>query len=243
MPQEHPNKSSPRTKIWLSMIGLIGTVIGIVPPAITALRPTPGNTQNGNGNTINQGSTVNSNNTNNTTYLSMWTDGMKTIFGTPRVQPAQHGVSQIQRIQTPSEPNHIPTETKSDMSLTAQTATPEPGAVGRLVDNASLANEATWSPEVSRVNRLLTFHFRAEATASDENPGTLDATLSRDGKDVCTISLNTQTSANSNGVRYANSICSDTVSAGSSYTYRAKVNVSGMIPIGVRLGQVDAILK
>lgn len=225
------------------MIGLIGTAIAIVPPAITALRPTPSNTQNGDGNTITQGSTVNSNNTNNATYVSMWIDGMKTIFGAPRVQSAQHEVSPIQRIQKPSEQNHVPTETKSDMSLIAQTATPEPGAVGRLVDNASLANEATWSPEVSRVDRLLTFHFRAEATASEENPGTLDATLSRDGKDVCTISLNTQTSANSNGVRYANSICSDTVSAGSSYTYRAKVNVSGMMPIGVRLSHVDAILK
>jgi hypothetical protein len=120
---------------------------------------------------------------------------------------------------------------------------PEPGAIGRLVNNASLINGATWGPEPSRVNRLLHFDFHVEARAGSEDQGLLNVTLAREGRDVCTISLNSKTSPNHQGVRWGNATCTDTLPAQGNVQYQTRVQATDMLPIKVVLERVDAVRK
>lgn len=120
---------------------------------------------------------------------------------------------------------------------------PEPGAIGRLVNNASLINGATWGPEPSRVQRLLRFDFHVEARAASEDQGLLNVTLAREGKDVCTISLNSKTSPNHQGVRWGHASCNDTLPAHGNVQYATRVQATDMLPIKVVLERVDAVRK
>lgn len=227
------SKAKSHTKVWLAVVGVVGTLIGIVPPAITALRSTPTVSQPGNGNTANIGSTVNSNNQTQNTYLSMWVEGARTILGAaPR------------SVQASTRPGVVPDPLEAPAAGVPQTRLePEPGALGNLVVNASLMNDATWGPEPSRVGRLLNFRFHVEASEVADKVGMLDVTLSREGKDVCTISLNTKTSPFNNGVRWGNSDCLDTLAPNAVAAYRARVKAADMVPMAVRLDVVHAVRK
>lgn len=227
------NKAKSHTKVWLAVVGVVGSLIGIVPPVITAVRSIPTVSQPGNGNTAIIGGTVNSNNQTQNTYVSMWIEGARTIFGAaPRSAQAsaRSGV-----VPDPLEP---PAAGVPQVKLE-----PEPGALGNLVVNASLMNNATWGPEPSRVGRLLNFRFHVEASEVADKVGTLDVTLSREGKDVCTISLNTKTSPFANGVRWSNSDCLDTLAPNAAVAYRARVKAADMVPMAVRLDVVHAVRK
>ncbi|RZL03364.1 MAG: hypothetical protein EOP36_05115 [Rubrivivax sp.] len=227
-------KTRSATKIWLAVLSTITAGIAIVPPMIAAFRASPSASQNGNGNTAVIGSTVGSNNQTNNSYLSMWVEGARTIVGT-NTRPAVV-MPMGQAVPMSLQPALNPV-------VVAEFKEPEPGATGRIVTNASLMNEATWSPEPSRVPRLLTFVLRAEAIGSDEKPGTLDATLAREGRDICTVSLNTRTSPMGSGVRWADAVCTDTLPANGSATYKAKVKAFEMSPVAVRLTHVDSVKR
>jgi hypothetical protein len=125
----------------------------------------------------------------------------------------------------------------------AALAEPEPGALGRLVLNASLISEATWSPEASRVNRLLHFNFHVEARPITEAPGLINVTLTRAGKDVCTVSLNNKTSHMSSGVYWGDASCTDTLPTMANVTCTSRVQANGMMPIKVVLTEVQAVRK
>ena len=223
----------PNTRVRIAVIGAIVAVIAVIPPLVTAWRSMSGMSQQGTGNTQINGRDINSNNQTNNTFVSMWVDGVRTLVGTnskpvasmpaPMQRPAQALDS-----QPATKPQPVP-------------STPEPGAIGAIVSNASLLGDATWSPDPSRVNRFLTFYLRAEAIGTNDKFGSLDATLAREGKDVCTISLNSQTSPLANGVRWGSSTCHDTLPANASVTYRARVKATDMNPIVVRLERVDAV--
>jgi CarboxypepD_reg-like domain len=144
---------------------------------------------------------------------------------------------------TPPTPVASATNTSSQASPSSIDAEPEPGAIGRLVTNSSLINDATWTVEPSRVNRLLTFSFYVEASSSGDKVGNLDATLFRQGKDICTISLNSKTSPLSAGVRNDRAICYDTLASNSGAVYRVKVKASEMVPVKIVLQVVDAVKK
>jgi hypothetical protein len=120
---------------------------------------------------------------------------------------------------------------------------PEPGALGRLVTNASLISDATWSPEPSRVNRLLNFEFHVEARPTTEAAGLINVTLTRSGKDVCTVSLNTKTSPASAGVHWGVAYCSDSLLSQADVQYKTRVQATEMVPIKVVLTRVDAVRK
>ena len=117
---------------------------------------------------------------------------------------------------------------------------PEPGALGRLVTSASLLNDATWTADASRINRQLKFGLHVEASGSGELNGLLNVTLSRDGKDVCTLALNSRTSYNVNGVRKGETYCADVLPANVTAHYRARISSSAMTPLEVTLTHVDA---
>jgi hypothetical protein len=93
------------------------------------------------------------------------------------------------------------------------------------------------------VNRLLTFSFSLEASSNGDKVGNLDATLFREGKNLCTISLNTKTSPLRGGVRFDNAVCYDTLISNSGATYRAKVKTLEMTPVKIVLNAVDAVKK
>ncbi|WP_152606485.1 hypothetical protein [Aquabacterium sp. NJ1] len=228
-----PGKSKSHTKVWLAVVGVAGSLIGIVPPVITALRSIPTVSQPGNGNTAMVGSTVNSNNQTQNTYVSMWVEGARTIFGA-----APKSAQVAARSGVIPEPLEPPAAGVPQAKLE-----PEPGALGTIVVNASLMNDATWGPEPSRVGRLLNFRFHVEASEVADKVGTLDVTLSREGKDVCTISLNTKTSALARGVRWGNSDCLDTLAPNAVVAYRARVKAADMVPMAVRLDAVHAVRK
>ncbi len=230
-----PAKSKSHTKVWLAVVGVAGALIGIVPPMITAMRSVPTVSQPGNGNTANVGSTVNSNNQTQNTYVSMWFEGARTIFG---AAPKSAQVQAMARSGVVPDPLEPPAAGVPQAKLE-----PEPGALGSLVVNASLMNDATWSPEPSRVGRLLNFRFHVEASEVADKVGTLDVTLSREGKDVCTMSLNTKTSPFNNGVRWSNSDCLDTLAPNATVAYRARVKAADMVPMAVRLDVVRAVRK
>lgn len=231
-----PGKSKSHTKVWLALVGVIATAIGVVPPVITAMRATPTVSQPGSGNTANIGSTVNSNNQTQNTYVSMWVEGARTIFGAaPRSAQVQVAAAKPGVVPDPLEPPAA--------GVPQSKLVPEPGALGNIVVNASLMNEATWSPEPSRIGRLLNFRLHVEAAEVVDKVGTLDVTLSREGKDVCTISLNTKTSPFANGVRWSNSDCLDTVMPNMTVAYRARVKAADMVPMAVRLDVVHAVRK
>lgn len=230
-----PVKAKSHTKVWLAVVGVVGTLIGIVPPVITAVRAIPTVSQPGNGNTANIGSTVNSNNQTHNTYVSMWVEGARTLFG---------AAPKTIQIQASNKAGVIPEPLEPPAAGVPQAKLePEPGALGNIVLNASLMNDATWGPEASRVGRLLNFRFHVEAAEVADKVGTLDVTLNREGKDVCTISLNTKTSPFTNGVRWSNSDCLDTLAPNAAVTYRARVKAADMVPMAVRLDVVHAVRK
>jgi CarboxypepD_reg-like domain len=160
------------------------------------------------------------------------------------IRLAKSGQPEVSSLPT-TPPTPVPqaTSTSSQPSPSSVDAVPEPGAVGRLVTNASLINDATWAVEPSRVNRLLTFSFYVEASSNGDKVGNLDATLFRQGKDICTISLNSKTSPLSSGVRLDRASCYDTLVNNSGAIYRVKVKASEMVPIKVVLSTVDAVKK
>jgi len=236
MQAESTQKSRLSVRIWLAIFSTIAAGIAIVPPAITAFRASPTAAQTGTGNVAVIGSTVGSNNVTTNTYLSMWVEGARTIVGSnPRPVVIQSGPSPTQTATAPA----LATAPGANL----ESKEPERGAIGRLVINASLMNDASWSPEPSRVPRLLTFILRAEATSSDEKQGTMDATLFRDGRDVCTVSLNTKTSPLGSGVRWSDATCTDSLPPNGVVTYKAKVKAVEMTPVTVRLTYVDSIVK
>jgi hypothetical protein len=210
-------RAAQRTRVWIAAVGAVGAAIAIIPPMVTAFRSGPGFNQQGTGNTAISGSTVNSNNRTNITYVSMWVDGLRAMVG----------AKPLQSVLTINEENLVP----------------EPGAIGTIVSNASLMGDATWSPEPSHINRFLSFYLHAEATGPDDKVGSVDATLARDGRDICTISLNTRTSPLGNGVRWGSSSCHDTLPANVTATYRARIKATDMSLIVVRLDRVDAVRK
>ena len=162
----------------------------------------------------------------------------------PYVEAANKGMAAPVPVAAPSAV--VPVASVEPLPVPVQSmgiVEPEPGSLGRIVHNASLINEATWSPEPSRVNRLLTFHFEVEARATNETQGIINMTLFRQGKDVCTISLNTKTSPNHDGVRWGNAICNDTVPANANVQYRTRVQAAEMLPIKILLAYVDAVRK
>jgi CarboxypepD_reg-like domain len=160
------------------------------------------------------------------------------------IRLAKSGQPEVSSLpKTPPTPVAQATSISSQPSPSSVDAVPEPGAVGRLVTNASLINDATWAVEPSRVNRLLTFSFYVEASSNGDKVGNLDATLFRQGKDICTISLNSKTSPLSSGVRNDRASCYDTLASNSGAVYRAKIKASEMVPVKVVLYVVDAVKK
>jgi hypothetical protein len=239
---DEPRKPRNTVKVWLAILSTVAAGIAIVPPTITAFRASPTSSQSGTGNVAVVGSTVGSNNqtlneTHNT-FLSMWVEGARTIVG---AQPKAVLVQPVQAAQlAPQPPQAQAAATPVALSM-AEPATPEPGTVGRLVDNASLMNDATWSPISSRGTRLLSFIFRVEATVDEGKQGTLDATLAREGRDVCTVSLNTQTSPFNSGVRWGIATCADRLPADAAASYHVRVKAVELVPVTVRLVSVDGV--
>jgi hypothetical protein len=232
--QSASKKSSFSVKNWAVIITAVSSIIAIVPPLISAMRSNPSVSVSGTGNTSNVGSTVNSNNSIVNNYFSSWVDGVQKLTGLGG-NPAAISSSTPTLVAQPTS--------TAQTSPSTVDAEPEPGAVGRLVVNPSLINDATWTTEPSRVNRLLTFSFHVEAASNGNKVGSLDTTLFREGKDICTISLNTKTSPLSGGVRLDNAVCYDTLASNSGATYRAKVKASEMTPVKIVLNYVDAVKK
>ena len=108
---------------------------------------------------------------------------------------------------------------------------PRPGDLGRLVTNTSLLNGSTWTLSPSPIGRLVSFDVRAVAEVDGDKAGRLDAVLSRDGKEVCSLSLTSATSHRKDALRYENTACQDVVPAGVSYTYQAKVKATQVNPM------------
>ncbi|MDB5800606.1 MAG: hypothetical protein JWL63_1545 [Rhodocyclales bacterium] len=228
-----------KLKLWIAVVSAITAAVAIIPPAITVLRATPSVSQTGTGNSAVIGSTVGSNNQTTNTYLSMWVEGTRALVG---ISPT----SQLTMVPAPAPGAQAASPAASASPSPALASEPkdaEPGALGRVVDNASLMNAATWSPEPSRVARLLTFYLHVEATGTDEKQGSIDVALSREGRDVCTLSLNSRTSPISGGVHYGNSTCHDTLPANEMATYKTKVRSVEMSPVVIRLDYVDAVRK
>lgn len=242
-----PIKPLSSIRVWLALLATAGAAVGIVPPAITALKSKPTVSQQGNGNVaigeiktdshdvINTDAHTESHTTYLSMYQSMWMAGVRTLVG------ADTGKARTADIAMTPPAAGLPPNAQAQAQ--AQALAPERGALGRLLTHGSLMNESSWSPEPSQVRRLLSFALRVEATAPDDKQGTLDATLYRDGHDVCTLSLNTRTSPLGSGVRWADAACTDTLAPHASVTYKAKVRASEMTPVTVRLDHVDAALK
>jgi hypothetical protein len=245
-----PVRSTSHVKLWLAIIGVAGAAVAIVPPAITALRASPTVSQAGGNGTAIIGSTVDSHDridnrishhattTTTNNYWSMWKAGAAAMLGGgPSARPAAPGQATPEALlqQQPTAAGLPPPAPEPKEA--------EPGALGTLVNNASLLDSATWSPEASRVTRLLTFRLHAEGVSAEDKPGHLDATLTRDGHDVCTISLNTRTTRQAQGVRWDEAICHDTLVANQQVTYLAKVKASDMSPEVIRLESVNAVRK
>ncbi|AFY44368.1 hypothetical protein [Nostoc sp. PCC 7107] len=149
-------------------------------------------------------------------------------------------------IATPTAPPITALTSTNGTTPTPETepiSTPQPGDIGRVVRNASLINEATWTVEPSPVNRVLTFKFYVEAASNGDKIGSVNATLFREGKDICTISVSSKTSPQSGGVHYEGSNCQDTLVKNSGATYGAKVKVLEMTPTKIYLDYVDAVQK
>lgn len=234
--QRAPRAGGSALKKRAAMITAAAGLIATVPPIVTALRASPTTEQVGNGNSANTNSTVNSHNSTVTntfkTYLTAWVEGVKSMAG-------------VSKAATPAVLAHATSSAQAAapaaaVSMTQNSGEPEPGAVGYVVSNASLINGATWIVEPSRVPRLLQFAFVAEAVSDDGKLGRLDATLSRDGKEICTISLNSRTSSLSGDVRMGESTCHDMLPGNSGATYRAKVKASEMVPVRIALRSVVA---
>lgn len=118
---------------------------------------------------------------------------------------------------------------------------PEADALGVLVTNASL-KDATWQPEVSRIKRSLGFRFYVEAITDGKKHGFVNVTLAREGKDICTISLDSATPWIA-GNRREEASCIDTLPSDSAVIYRARIEASEMTPVVVKLIRVDAVKK
>lgn len=226
-----------KLKLWIAVVSAISAAVAIIPPAITVLRASPSVSQTGTGNSAVIGSTIGSNNKTTNTYISMWVEGTRALVG---ISPK----SQLTMVPAPA-PGAQPASPAASPSsaLASEPKEPEPGALGHVVENASLMNAATWGPEPSRVARLLTFYLHVEATGADEKQGSIDVALSREGRDVCTLSLNSKTSPISGGVHYGNSTCHDTLPANEMATYKTKVRSVEMSPVVIRLDYVDAVRK
>jgi hypothetical protein len=203
-------------KVKLAVISALTGIIAIVPPLISAVRTGPAISQSGTGNSA----TVGSNNHTTNNYVSMWFEGAKTMVG----------VNQKPVISTPT--------------TSSESIQPEVGAIGTIVTNASLLNEIKWRPDPSRITRLLSFSFHVEATSPYDKQGSLDVTLAREDKDICTISLNNKTSRDYvPGVKAGDAACQDTLVANASASYTAKVKATEMRPLVIRLNHVSASRK
>ncbi|HEY4214098.1 MAG TPA: hypothetical protein VGM84_21665 [Steroidobacteraceae bacterium] len=213
-------------KLWTGVISVGLAAIAVVPPVVATLNPHPTYSQGGHDNQQFNGGTFNSNTqTTNNNFFSRWKQGVRQIVG-----------KSSESVAVPDAPG--------PQARAAEPKTAEPGALGTIVSNASLLNDSTWSPEVSRVTRLLTFAVRLEAVANGDKFGSINVVLARDGRNVCTISLNTQTSTkNGAGVRWGSSTCYDTLPANGAASYHAKVNAMEMTPITISLSSVQARQK
>lgn len=220
-------------KKWAAVLGGVAVVLtAIIPPAVTALRQASNVAASGSGVAIggNVSATTNSSNTNIVqTYFSAWADGAQTLAGADRTArpPAQ------------GSPSPQPTATLGTSNQ--QASNPEPGALGQLVTNASLMNDASWTVESSRVPRLLRIDLRVEGVPEPDKLGAIDVTLFREGKDVCSVNVNSRTSPRTNQATSDHVSCQDSLVGGRSFTYKARVKATAMTPIKVVLAGVHAV--
>jgi len=202
---------------WALILGGVAVAFtALVQPLIGAFKGTI-NIATG-GSTLNTGTVINMPATFTDFYGAAWANGWRVLTGAtpaPASMPASR-VAPVDPASSPSLPRQVSAES----------------AIGYLARNVSLLQDATWSLGPYQEPRLLQFKVVAEAFQEDlQKLGTLHVTISREGANICTLSLNTASSnrrSQKPNVITANASCPDQVAAGARYTYRAKVVASDM---------------
>lgn len=223
-----PSRKVLFAKIIGGLIALISAIFGVGPSVVSKFHSTPSSISAEGGSTTNTGKM----NTDNTTTVNTTTTNNYLPGGGGGVLAENEDKILLSSVNKGSPA----------ISSSVNDA-PEVDALGILVMNASLLNNATWEPEISRITRSVNFRFYVEAVTDSEKYGYVNVTLTRDGKDICTISLNSKMSDSGKGVRRDEASCKDTLQSKSAVVYRAKVVASEMIPIVVKLIRVDAVKK
>lgn len=132
---------------------------------------------------------------------------------------------------------------KDEKSKVALSVTKEPlsWSQGQLANNVSLIGTAMWAPEKSKFTRFINLRFNVRATTNGTNNyGSVNATLYREGKDICTISLNSKTSGSNSGVYSEWADCKDTLSGNDAVIYRARIVSSEINLVSVGLESVNS---
>lgn len=123
---------------------------------------------------------------------------------------------------------------------TCDASVPENLSLGRLGTNISLIDGSTWSTGSSCAERVLVFDLIGEAAPIDDQLGHANMTLRRDGKAICTFSINSLSSNKGQSGRYTIADCRDTLSKGIEPVYSIEAKSTNMTLTNITARSIDA---